>query len=267
MTKCNILSTLLFNSLLLVCVPGFAQAAFEAPEPQPVSFALANLNSFPDYLTESTSGRWCLHVAASRLYGMPEIQPFGFWAGGNALGGGLRLRGYGLNSGTYQETSQGLEYRRFVNSAIEVGLEAQTNQIAIEKYGSAWAGQVNGRLRWTVPNRFTVAFTWINATGSSIGTGNYPLPGRLVLGGRIDPQKNLALFLEVEKTSRYDLSTRIGAGFMLLRDITLLGGFQSDPNLAALGVSALIGKVRAIASYQYHSELGFSQCYGIGLIF
>jgi hypothetical protein len=262
----QIAQALLLNSLLIVCVPGFSGAAFDSPEPEPVSFALAGLVSFPDYLIEPRK-RWSLQTGGARLYGMAEIQPFGFRASGSALGGFLRLRGYGLKSGAYQEASTGLEYQRIVAAALRCGLEAEVMQVSIRDYGSTWTGQVNGRLNWLMPDRFALAFTWINVTGSRFGRGGYPLPRRLVLGGRLAPYQVLTLFIEIEKDTRYDLTSRLGAGFQPIKHITLLAGFQSDPNLASLGFSAQIGGVRAAAAYQYQADLGFSQCYGIGVSF
>lgn len=266
MRKPGILPFLLFNSLMLACVPGAAIAAFDSPESEPAPFALANLASYPEYLAESPSGHWFIQAGGARLYSMPEVQPFSFRASGGALNGLLRLRGYGLKSGAYQETSSGLEYQHLLVISLQAGLEAQVMQVSIRDYGSAWAGQVNARLRWT-SDRFSLAFTWINITASRFGSGNYPLPRRLILGGSASAFRDLALFVEVEKDSRYDLTSRLGAGYQIIRNITLLGGFQSTPDVASLGLSALIGRIRAGAAFQFHADLGFSQCYGLGVTF
>jgi hypothetical protein len=261
-----ILLLLLFNSLMVFCVPGRAHAAFEAPEPQPVSFALGNLISFPDYLIQPTSGRWCLMAGIARLYGLPGIQPFGFRAKGGFMGGKLGLRGAGLKNGPYQETTAGLEYQHLVAGDFQAALEAQILQVSIREYGSTWSGQVNTHMSWTPPG-LTLSFTGINVTGSTFGRGGYPLPRILALGGCFQPLAPLTLFMEIEKIDRLDLTSRLGVGIQIFKDITLLAGLQSDPNLVSFGFSAPINRIRAIAAYQYHADLGFSQCYGIGVTF
>jgi hypothetical protein len=266
MCKRQILQILLFNSLVLVCVPEAVRAAFEAPEPQPISFALGNLISFPDYMLQPTSGRWSIMASGARLYGLPDVQPFGFRASGRLLGGNLGLRCNGLKSGPYQETSAGLEYQHSVAGSFKLSLEAQVLQISITDYGSTWSGQFNSRILWTPPS-FSLAFTWINVTGSTFGRGGYPLPQTVVLGGNFQPFHRLTLFMELEKTDRLDLTSRLGAGIQIFKTITLLAGLGSDPNLVSFGFSALIDKIRATAAYQYHVDLGFSQCYGIGVTF
>lgn len=89
MRKRNFLQFYLFNSVLLLGVPAATRAALDAPLSDPIPFALANLVSFPEYLTwnEASASDWHLTAGGARLFGMPEIQPFCFRAGGAALGG------------------------------------------------------------------------------------------------------------------------------------------------------------------------------------
>lgn len=269
MRKCKVLRFLLFNSLVLLTVPARLWAAFEAPEADPVPFALANVVSFRDYLTcsDSPAGNWFLTVGGARLFGMPEIQPFGFSAGGQVMGGQMRLKGGGLKSGTYRETSSALAYERKFQGSVTAGLEFQLLQVSIKDYGTAWSQQLNAHLEWSLQSNFRLAFTWINLTNSHFGQDDYPLPQRLALGGMLSAFRNVELFLELEQDTRHSLSPRFGLGFSPLERITLLAGFQGEPNIVSAGVSGLIGSVRATAAYQYHPDLGFSQCYGMAVVF
>ncbi len=269
MRKCKILLFLLFNVGIALEVPEGAHAAFEAPQPDPISFALANEISFPDFLQQNDSlGKsWFISAGAARLFGMPEIQPFGFKAGANALGGQVRLAGESLSSGPYSETCAALGYGRYLSNSFWFSLEAQVSQIAIEDYGQAWAPQINAALRWDYDQHLSLAFTGINLTGSSIGEDKYPLPRSLALGGRFQPLSNLALLLEMEEDPRYALTPKVGVCFQPLKNYVILAGFQSDPNILSAGLSGLIGSIRATAAFQYHPDLGFSQCYGLALHF
>lgn len=163
--------------------------------------------------------------------------------------------------------SSALAYERKLPRALTARLEIQVDQISIRDYGSAWSRQLNARVQWAYLSNFRLALTWFNLTGAHFGKGDYPLPRRMALGGTFIATKRLQFFMELEQDSRYALATRFGVAFLPIERITLLGGFQSDPAFAAAGISALIGSVRASAAYQYHPDLGFSQCYGLALGF
>jgi hypothetical protein len=269
MRKRNLLRILLFNSLCVSAVPDRLQAAFESPNPNPLTFALANLISFPDelILPLSEPPRFQISASGARLFGMPEIQPIEVHLSAPALSGIFRLRGTGLSSGSYREMTSALAYERTLPEALSAGLELQVMQVAIEGYGDAWALQVNPQLRWQPKTTYTLAFVWHNLTGARFGQDDYLLPQRLAIGGRISPHNNLVFFLELEQEVHYDLAGRFGACFSPLKGVAILGALQNQPNIFALGFSALIRSVRASLAFQYHPDLGFSQCYGLAVAF
>jgi len=269
MRKRNLLRSFLLNSLLLSVVPGQLHAAFDAPEPEPIAFALANLISFPPELILSCSepARLRLSVGGARLYGMAEIQPFSFRAGLRSLGGWLNIRGAGLNSGAYREMAAAMAYERALPESLTVQIELEVLQVAIENYGDAWSQQINARLQWTPNQTFTLAVMGVNLTGSSFGQGGYPLPRRIIVGGKASPYQKLSFFVEMDQDVRYDISLRFGAIFSPLERITLLAALQGEPNIVSFGLSGLVGSVRATLAYQYHPDLGFSQCYGLAVAF
>jgi len=268
MRKRKILHVLLL-ALLILKLPTKALAAFDAPAPDPLSFALANLISFPDYLilTDHEPGRWYLASGGARLFGMPEIQPFGIRFSGPGLDGRWQLMGDGLQSGTYSEMRSGLGYERLLSNSLRAGLEVYLLQVSIKGYGGAWSNQINARINWRPQPRLELAFSWINLTDARLGVDRYPLPRRIAIGGMFSPISRAQLFLELEQDARYALSPRFGIGFQLLDEITLLLGMQSDPDIVSAGLSSLIGPIRASAAYQYHPDLGLSQCYGIIIVF
>ncbi len=269
MRKRNLLRLLLLNSLLLSAVPGPLHAAFDPPEPSPLTFALANLASFPDemILPSVQSARLRLSVGGARLYGLPEVQPFSMRAGLQAVGGWVHFRGTGLSSGAYREMAAALAYERALPKSLEAELEVQVMQVAIEDYGDAWSQQINARLQWSPNPTFALAILGVNLTGSRFGQGDYPLPCRIAVGGKITPYRTLSFFVEMDQDVRYDISPRFGAVFSPFERISLLAALQSEPNIASFGLSGLIGAIRATLAYQYHPDLGFSQCYGLAVAF
>jgi len=269
MRKRNLLRLLLLNSLLLPTVPDPLHAAFDAPEPSPLTFALANLASFPDemILPSVQSVRLRLSVGGARLYGLPEVQPFSMRAGLRAVGGWVHFRGTGLSSGAYREMTAALAYERALPESLEAELEVQVMQIAIEDYGDAWSQQINARLQWSPNPTFALAILGVNLTGSRFGQGDYPLPRRIAVGGKITPYRTLSFFVEMDQDVRYDISPRFGTIFSPFERISLLAALQSEPNIASFGLSGLIGAIRATLAYQYHPDLGFSQCYGLAVAF
>ncbi|HEX7343558.1 MAG TPA: hypothetical protein VF398_04800, partial [bacterium] len=153
MRKRNLLRLFLLNSLLLSAVPDPLRAALDSPESNPLTFALANLASFPDEtILPSVQSVGCrLSVGGARLYGLPEVQPFSLRAGLRGLGGWVHFRGLGLGHGAYRETTAALAYERALPESLKAKLELQVMQVAIENYGDAWSQQINARLQWS-PN-------------------------------------------------------------------------------------------------------------------
>lgn len=246
-----------------------AEAAFDAPPAEPLSFALANVVSFPDFLItfDDDLARWRLSTGGSRLFGMPEIQPFQICLRVPVLNGSVFLKGDGLRSGTYRETSAGAGYERSISNYLLTGAELSVLQVSIKEYGDAWSGQLNARMRWEPRQRLQLGFIWINVTGASIGADHYPLPRRIALGGMFTVMTSARLILELEQDSRHPLSTRFGIALCPTNRITLLLGLQSDPDIVSAGLSCLIQTIRASAAFQYHPDLGLSQCYGISVAF
>ena len=269
MCKRNLLQLLLLNSLLLPVVPVQLHAAFDASEPNPIAFALANLISFPPetILPPAKPANLRLSVGGARLYAMPEIQPFSVRAGLRSLGGWMNMRGSGLTSGAYREMAASLAYERALPEGLAAQLELEVLQVAIEDYGDAWSQQINARLTWVPNQTFALAVMGVNLTGSTFGKGGYPLPRRIIIGGQASPYQNLSFFVEMDQDVRYDISPRFGAVFSPLERITLLAALQGEPNVVSFGLSGLIGAIRATMAYQYHPDLGFSQCYGLAVAF
>ncbi len=267
--KRKLLRVLWFNLFFACIVPSPLSAAFDAPDPYPIAFSLANLVTFPDYLVPDTenSGGWHFSTGLARLFAMPEIQPFAVRTGGPGLGGRWRLSGKGLASGAYTEAHSGLAFKRRVARTLQVELEVCLLQLAIEDYGSAWSGLVNARAWWQLQPGVELAAAWLNVNNAHLGSGNYPLPRRFALGGFFQLIPRTDLFLELEKDTRYSLQSRFGIGYQLLSPLILLFGFQSDPDILSTGLSCLIGSIRATAAFQYHPDLGISQCYGLVLGF
>jgi hypothetical protein len=76
--KRNLLQLLLWYLFLCFLVPAPAYAVLDFPDPYPVPFALGNLASYPEYLFFNPSSQPSRHLitGGSRLFQMPEVQPF-----------------------------------------------------------------------------------------------------------------------------------------------------------------------------------------------
>ncbi|RJP73636.1 MAG: hypothetical protein C4524_14050 [Candidatus Zixiibacteriota bacterium] len=268
MHKRHFLPFCLFNSFALLAVPALVGAAFDAPPPEPYSFALANLAAFPDpWLDHRPEARGGLSAGGARLYGLPEVQPFAFRAAVRGWGGLLRARGRGLNSGPYSETAAALGGEIPLGEGFHVGADAQVLQVAIDDYGSDQVFQMDANARWDLAPDLSLAAAAVNLAGARLGEGGYELPRRLALGARYDPIPVLRLYVEIEQEVHFPLSLRIAAIFQPLDRVALLAGYQSDPGLVSAGLGGRVGPVQATAAYQYHPDLGFSQCYGLAVTF
>lgn len=269
MRKHKVIRVLLLNLLIALWVPGPARSAFDAPEPSPVAFALANLTCFPDFLILEDDGtsEWFVATGGARLFGMPELQPFSIRTGGPVLGGVWRLFGSGFKSGSYGEYAAGAGYRRTIGKGISLLLETQLLQVSIKNYGSVWSYQVNAGVAFQVQYGVRLALTGYNLTQAKFGAGKYALPRRIAAGGRLGPIENVYLFLELDKDTRYPPTVRLGIGYNVMKPVMLLFGFQSNPEILSAGVSLQVKSYRATAAYQYHPDLGFSQCYGLIVTF
>lgn len=269
MCKHKLLHLALFTPLAVCIVPAELPAAFDTPEPHPVSFSLANHLSFRDFLIPNYrfDEGWYLSAGGARLYGMPEIQPYGIQLSAPGWKGRWRLTSSGLNVSSYAELCAGLGYERKITKTISAELELQLLNVSIEGYGSTWSYNFNARAWWEVQSGVEMAFTWLNTTNAKFGEGHYPLPRKYALAGKLCPIEDVQLLLELERDTRYPPTPRFGLSWKVYPSLTLLFGFQSDPALLSTGLSFLVKSYRATAAYQYHPDLGFSQCYGIVVTF
>lgn len=268
-SKRKVLQVLSSGLLIISLAPELTRAAFDAPQPDPIAFSLANSSCFPDFLVEDSSGKgsWYLSTGGARLFEMPEIQPFSVRLGGPGLGGRWRLSGTGLSAGAYTELASELAYQRRLLNVLQGEVGICLLNVSIDEYGSAWSTQLNVRLNWRVRRDVELALAWVNLNDAKLGADHFPLPRRISFGGIFRPLNRAHLILEMEKDTRYPLQVRCGSGIQILPRLTLLLGFQSNPDIVSGGVSCLIGSIRATASFQYHPDLGISQCYGLVLSF
>jgi len=264
MRKCKVLHITLLTLLLNDLVPNLAESAFDAPEPAPINFALANLITFDNIsIVNTTQRKWRLSSGGARLYGMPEIQPFRMCLIGPGFGGELRFKGYGLKSGAYSEYTAGFGYQRMLHNSFSMRLEFSLLQLAIKNYGSAMTGVLNTRLKWQLQPEVVLTGAILNVNRARIGTGNYHLPQKYAIGGAVSIVRRTQFFIELEKDTRYALQSRFGMSYNIYNTIKVLFGFGSEPAIVSGGLSFLIGEIRATAAYQYHPDLGISQCYGL----
>jgi len=267
--KRNFLHVLFFTLLVHIWVPKDIHAIRDAPEPDPVRFALANLLSFSHHtiLPSPNVKSWRTATGGARLFGLSEVQPFFFNFTGPALKGRFRIVGNGLKVGAYSESSLGLGYDRSMYENVQVEFDIEVHQIAIKDYGSATCFQLNGQAIWQIQPTFALALKGINLNAAHIGKGHYPLPRRFALGGSIKPTHRTNLFMELEKDTRYPLQTRLGATVKIYGPLIILIGFQTEPGIISSGMSCQIGAVQTCLAYQYHPDLGYSQCYGLAVSF
>ncbi len=265
MHKRIFLQFLLFNLSTIPNVPADAFAAFDTPESDPILFATAGQISFPDFGVTADSEKVNPFFSAgfAQLYGMPEIKPFSLRAGVNIWGGRGQVKANGLSSGAYREIRSSLGYGKSFLNSLWSELEFEALEVAIEDYGNAWSQQLNARVYWVAAEDIAVAFTWINLTQSRLGTGHYPLPQRIAAGASFKPIESLQLLIEIEQDPRYSPSSRIAVAYAPLNHIAFLAGFQNDPNLLSAGISGTIHHFQATLAFQYHPDLGYSQCFGI----
>ena len=224
MRKHKVLLVSLLNLLIIPVVPGITTAAFDAPDPNPISFSLANLVSFRDVLVPNYVFQkgWIVSTGGARLFGMPEIQPVGVQVSAPGFMGRWRFSGSGLNVGAYNEFSSGLGYERKLSSTLSAELEIQLLHVSIEGYGNAWSYFLNARTCWLVQPGVKLAVAWLNATRATMGTNHYPLPCKVAVGGHLKPLKNLQLFLELEQDTRYTPTSRFGLGWQAYYPLTFL---------------------------------------------
>ncbi len=267
--KRNFLHVLFFTLFACLSVPGKVYSMFDAPQPIPVRFALANLLILDENYNLSPDKRmsWHLTTGGARLFGLPEVQPFYAQCSGPGFNGRIKISGGGLSVGAYSEASAGAAYGRYISKSLFTEIEVAAHQVAIKEYGSAITMQVNGRTVWQVQPSIQLAFVGLNLNGARIGTGDYLLPRRFALGGSIKPLSQVLLFMELEKDTRYALLSRFGLIADVHNPVRLMFGFQTEPGIISSGVSCLIGSVRASIAFQYHPDLGISQCYGLAVSF
>ncbi|TKJ39774.1 hypothetical protein CEE37_10885 [candidate division LCP-89 bacterium B3_LCP] len=265
--KLSLLLLLTLGAVFIVPTP--SSAAFDAPEIEPVVFGLANLSSFRDPLLNGTvkEEEWYVKTAVCRLFGMPELQPYNLRLEGAGLGGRWRFLSNGISLESYREISAGFGYGRNINSSLRADIDIYLLNLAIDDYGSTWSYQLNGRLHWIVQSGVELGFAWRNITQTTIGRGGYRLPSSAAIGGGYEITDDFRLFLELEKETIHTFTPRAGAAWRILEPVTILFGFQSNPDIISTGLSFSVSHYRAAASYQYHPDLGFSQCYGITVIF
>ncbi len=267
--KRNLLQLLCACLLLQMSFAPPSKAVLDFPDPFPVSFALANLASYPQYLlfTRSSTQDWTLLTGGSRLFQMPDVQPFGVILSGRLLRGRGTWYAAGIHSGAYSEFSSAVAYGRTFLNALYLEIGVALLQVSIENYGSARAGWLDIKSRWRVKPDFTFSFAAYNVNAARFGRDGYEVPRRLVAAGVYRFTERTRGFVELEKDLRYTVMYRFGFIQKVYKPLWLLAGFQGNPDLLSAGFSLDWGSWRASAAFQYHPELGPSQCYGLSLAF
>jgi hypothetical protein len=267
MRKCKVLRVLLFNLIISVSVPSLSYPACDFPDPNPISFALANLVCYPDYLLieDRSPPSWNLMSGVARLYGLTELQPFTVRGSGPALKGWLILAGNGIAVNQYHDYTLQLGYGRELTGSVSGEASLALSQIGIKTYGTAHAWQLNARFTWQVQPQVQISTAAFNLNNARFGDGHYALPTRYVIAGKLTPGKSAQFFLELEKDLRYPLQVRFGLGYHVFGPLTFLCGFQSEPDIVSAGFSLKASRFLATASMQYHPELGYSQCCGLAI--
>jgi hypothetical protein len=267
MRKCKVLQVLLFNLILNLWVPCSSFSASDFPNPNPISFGLANLVCYPDHLLIKNQSQrpWHFLSGVARLYGIPELQPYTLRASGPAVGGHLVFVGNSITVGSYHDHTLQLGYGRMITNAVRGEVSFALSQIAIDNYGTSHSLQVNTRLTWRLQPQVQLSVAAFNLNNAHFGTGKYALPQRFAIGSKIEPVESAQVFLELEKDTRYPLQTRFGVTYHVYGPLALLSGFQSEPDILAVGFSLKASHFQGIASMQYHPDLGYSQCFGLAI--
>jgi hypothetical protein len=186
---------------------------------------------------------------------------------GELLRGKGTLSATGIQSGAYREISGVVAYGRTFMKALYLEPGIALMQVSIENYGSAWAAWMNIKARWEVQKDLTLSFAWFNINAARFGRDHYEVPRRIVGAGIYRFSSKTSGFVELEKDLRYSLQYRFGFVVNVYKSFWLLAGFQGNPDLLSAGFSLNWGSLRASAAFQYHPELGPSQCYGLSLEF
>lgn len=260
----------LFNSFLLLLVPGVSKSAFDAPLPDPLSVALANSTIGVEELHHSlhmSNAKYQFCVGGMQLFGISGLSPYYLAISGPGLGGNWKVASHGLSFGPYSEILASVRYRRAIITNLRVGLEVANYYLSIKGYGQDWSPGLDVQAAFSLNSQTIFAASVQNITCSTIGESRYHLPQVITFGGVIAPLENLTLIIELEKDTRYELTTRAGANVHIWKKIDVQGGFQSDPDLFSFGFSSTISITRACAAFQYQPELGFSQCFGLVISF
>lgn len=267
--KRKLLQLLLFYLLIALWVPGEVSAVLDFPAPYPAAFALANLTSYPEYLIIPAPAKksYYFSTGGARLFQMPEIQPYGLSFTGPLFGGRTGFSGIGIQSGAYEEIFLSAAYGRKLIPSLYTEVEGGIMQVSIKNYGTTHSGQLNIKALWRVQSDLEMSFAWFNVNQAEFGVDHYKIPQRIAFAGAYQPADFLRCFLELEKDTRYLLQYRFAAVVRCYRPFWLLLGFQSNPDILAAGCAFQIKNIRAAAAFQYHPDLGMSQCYGLSLAF
>jgi hypothetical protein len=251
-------------------VPVPAKAALDFPNPRPLPFGLANIISFQEWDIRETYGLQEYHFLATggaRLFQMPELQPFSVSVRNAGFGGSWNLRGQGINTEVYHEICVGFGYGRTFLNQLSVTAEAEIVQVSIDDYGTARTILFNIRSQYRIQPDASLGFLWSNVNRATLGQAGYPLAQRIALGGFYQPAPKLRCFVELEKDTRYAMQSRFGVILSIHKHLDILCGFQNNPKIISTGCSISIKSFYVNAAYQYHPELGISQCYGISVAF
>jgi len=268
-SKRKIMRVLLLYGLLLSLVPLSIRAGIHHTLPDPIRFGLVNVASIPGYRLYNVDfhHEWLFSSGGARLYGLNEVQPYALTITGPIASGRLKLAAEGINVASYHEIAATIGYWQPVIDGLKLGMDAALNRIQIDGFGSTLAAQLNFMANYRLYENLFVNAYWNNVTQSEFGDGSYPLPKGFVFGIDYKLQKLARLYFEIEKDSRYSMQSRIAATADVWGPVGVLFGYQTNPDIAALGIKVSHKKINITAAYQYHTDLGISQCYGLSVIF
>ncbi|MBU0519630.1 hypothetical protein KKA00_01890 [bacterium] len=260
---------LLLNGFMLLLVPASMQAGIHTTIPTPFRFGLGNIASVPEYRLSGAQFEtdWLLSTGGARLFGMVELQPYALQISGPILAGRAGLQQQGINVAAYHEMSSQLSYQRTFWQNLRLGVGSQLYHVKINGYGSTWSSSFDIRGDYQLREGLYLNAAWINIGKADFGENGYPLPVRYIFGLDYVVLDALKLYFEIDKDTRYALQTRIAANADIWGPVGILVGYQSTPDIAAMGLNVSYHKIAFTAAYQYHPDLGVSQCYGLSFIF
>ena len=179
---------------------------------------------------------------------------------------GLSFQNYGVDA--YSEQKVGLAYARRFGKGLFLAINANTHQLKINQYGSAFSYSVEAGIQFKVNSRLLIGSHVANPNRSSYSTdAAAAIPTVLQVGTAYTLSDRVIFHAAVLKDLDWLTDARFGLEYAFLEWVAIRGGVNVNPFRQFAGIGCKYQHFKFDVAAASHPALGYSPQMSLGYEF